>query len=387
MSSINSRRRNRQHMQYEIKNVSIKEFINGYNKEKETTECIDKKIHLSNVYQREYFYDEGKQEKLINSIIYGYPIGPIYVFEDQEDKESCLLVDGKQRLYTILKFINGDFPIRINEKTFFYYGFSENLKEILLDYSLSVYIVQGWTDAELKTFIEKTNTAGFSYNEQEARNIMYCGPWLADAKNYFVKSPKKEQPWEKYLNGRRDRSDYLQIAIKWVSDNENLPIDKYMAMHVSDEDANQLIDDFRNIVEWVSSTFPVFRREMTGLDWGRLYKENKDKKLDPIQLEKELVELFTNPELVKFKGVYQYVLTKDEQSLDLRVFSESQKRTMYERQNKKCNSCGKEFPIEKLEAHHIVEWQDGGRTIIDNGEMLCSKCHKAEHNKRKTKIE
>ena len=63
-----------------------------------------------------------------------------------------------------------------------------------------------------------------------------------------------------------------------------------------------------------------------------LNKENnkyKDKSLDAKKLEAELEKLMMDDEVTNKKGVYPYVLSHDERHLNLRAFSDSQKRKTY----------------------------------------------------------
>ena len=67
-----------------------------------------------------------------------------------------------------------------------------------------------------------------------------------------------------------------------------------------------------------------------------------------------------------------------------RLFNIYQKQYKYIDQNKKCSGLnGKECEytigeshITELEADHILEHSVGGRTIINNLQMLCKECHK-----------
>ncbi|MCK0519551.1 HNH endonuclease signature motif containing protein [Williamsia sp. DF01-3] len=40
--------------------------------------------------------------------------------------------------------------------------------------------------------------------------------------------------------------------------------------------------------------------------------------------------------------------------------------------------CG--APAEWPDCHHIVHWQEGGPTTLENGCLLCRTCHRAVHN-------
>lgn len=75
------------------------------------------------------------------------------------------------------------------------------------------------------------------------------------------------------------------------------------------------------------------------------------------------------------------MLTGDERHLNIRAFTDNQKREAYERQNGVCRSCGNQFDISKMEADHITPWSKGGRTSADNCQMLCLDC-----NRRKSAV-
>jgi 5-methylcytosine-specific restriction endonuclease McrA len=71
------------------------------------------------------------------------------------------------------------------------------------------------------------------------------------------------------------------------------------------------------------------------------------------------------------KGIYEYVLTREEKYLNIRAFSDNQKREAYERQNGICPQCGKYFEIDGMEGDHIKPWHEGGKTTAENCQMLC----------------
>jgi len=46
-----------------------------------------------------------------------------------------------------------------------------------------------------------------------------------------------------------------------------------------------------------------------------------------------------------------------------------------------CAECGIAVSEESFEADHIKPWSKGGRTIIANGQILCSVCNHRKSNK------
>ena len=79
------------------------------------------------------------------------------------------------------------------------------------------------------------------------------------------------------------------------------------------------------------------------------------------------------------KGIYSYLLSRKEQFLNIRSFTEKQKREKYEKQNGICIKCGHHFEIEEMDADHVTPWSKGGKTIMENCQLLCK-----DDNRRKS---
>jgi len=133
------------------------------------------------------------------------------------------------------------------------------------------------------------------------------------------------------------------------------------------------------VLNWFEATFPNYRKEMKGIEWGFLYNEFKDQNNDPKKLEEEIAKLMEDEDVGSKKGIYTYVLTLKEKHLNIRSFNKKQKREAYERQKGICPVCKKHFEIEEMEGDHITPWHDGGKTIAENCQMLCK-----EDNRRKS---
>jgi len=93
---------------------------------------------------------------------------------------------------------------------------------------------------------------------------------------------------------------------------------------------------------------------MKGLNWGGLYDEFKGRVFDTAKLEQEIATLMMDDDVSNKKGIYEYVLTRNENNLNIRAFTESQKRSAYERQKGICVKCGKHFEYEQMEAVRVA---------------------------------
>ncbi|MEE1981616.1 HNH endonuclease signature motif containing protein [Shewanella xiamenensis] len=207
----------------------------------------------------------------------------------------------------------------------------------------------------------------------------YPGTWTADAKRYFSKSQcAAAQLADKYMNGNPIRQDYLETVISWINSGH---IEEYMAKHQHDLNANPIWLYFQQVISWVKATFPKYRKEMKGIAWGELYNKYKNDSLDPNTLETKIVNLMSDNDVTKKKGVYEYLLTGNEKYLNIRAFTDSDKRTMYERQSGICSLCKVAFEISEMEADHITPWSQGGKTDLANGQMICKNCNRTKSDK------
>ena len=148
-----------------------------------------------------------------------------------------------------------------------------------------------------------------------------------------------------------------------------------MALHQHDANANQIWIYFKRVIEWVQTIFPVYRKEMKGVEWGLLYNTYKDADLDPDALETTIKRLMADDDVGNKKGIYTYVLNGDERNLSIRAFSDTQKREAYERQKGICPICNKHFEFAQMHGDHIKPWHSGGKTVPENLQMLCRDCN------------
>jgi hypothetical protein len=152
-----------------------------------------------------------------------------------------------------------------------------------------------------------------------------------------------------------------------------------MSVHQHDPNASALWIYFQAVISWVKATFPKYRKEMKGIDWGALYNQFHGNIYDAKKLESEIATLMMDEDVTKKSGIYPYVLTRDEKYLNIRAFTDNQKREAYERQKGICIKCGKHFELDEMEADHATPWHEGGKTSAENCQMLCK-----DDNRRKS---
>ena len=101
--------------------------------------------------------------------------------------------------------------------------------------------------------------------------------------------------------------------------------------------------------------------------------------LNPDEIEDEIAKLIQDDDVTSLAGVYPYVLTRQKKHLNLRGFDDKTKLAAYERQKGICKKCENHFDLSEMEADHITPWHEGGKTTVDNCQILCR-----DDNRRKS---
>ena len=376
-------------MKIDMIKVPVKELIQNYSEDDQTSRvrAWGGKLDVRPEYQREYVYSDDKRDAVINTILKGFPLNIMY-FVDRKDGTYEVL-DGQQRIISICRYAMNQFSVKIPSASGGFNTvnrpnlFDEDAKKFE-DYELQVYICEG-TDKEKLEWFQIINIAGEELETQEIRNAIYHSAWLTDAKSLFSRrNCVVNKKYGKYLSGDYIRQKFLETAFTWHADYEGITgkdaVVDYMQQHRQDKNADELWRYFESVFDWVESTFGKYDKTMKGVKWGLLYNQHKDDKLDVGDIQKRIPELMADKEVQKKSGIYEYLLTGEEKVLSLRTFDEDEKLTMYHRQGGKCAICGKPFDIKDMHGDHVKPWSKGGRTTIDNGQMLCVTCNLAKSN-------
>ena len=144
-------------MKYRIETWTLKNLLDKYN---------NKSLDLNPSYQRRFIWSLMDQQTLINSIINGYAIPNLFLFE--KGKDNFEMVDGQQRSRTILGFVNEQF------KTFDKKLYSKKEFGFLMDYKLSIIIIEELKAGEnIEEFYALVNKAGVHLNRPELKKAEY----------------------------------------------------------------------------------------------------------------------------------------------------------------------------------------------------------------------
>jgi hypothetical protein len=363
-------------MKIELHRLSVRDVLRDYSDKAELgVTAYGGLLDIRPKYQREFVYKDKQRDAVIETIKKDFPLNVMYWMK--RDDEGYEVLDGQQRTISIGQYVNGDFSI--NE--LFFHNLTKTQQEQILDYQLMIYFCEG-TDQERLDWFQVINIAGERLTDQEIRNAVYTGSWLSDAKLKFSKRQCAAyllaNESGKLVSGDPNRQEYLETVLSWINDGN---IREYMSIHQHDADAEPLWAYFKNVIAWVRKTFPIYRSEMSTVDWGSLYNLFHNIEQNPSKLEKMIVTLMQDEDVTRKSGIYPFVLTKKEKHLSIRAFTPNMKRETFTKQGGICPKCKEVFSMEKMEGDHIKLWSEGGRTVASNCQMLCIDCHREKSSK------
>lgn len=347
-------------------------------------------------YQRNYIYADGKRDvAVIDSILKAYPLGLIYFNKTADNKFEIL--DGQQRITSIGRFVTNKFAIKDeNGMQQYFSGIASDKQDLILQTKLLIYECEG-TESEIKEWFKTINIAGIPLNNQELLNAIYSGPFVTLAKEEFSNSQNANiQKWSAYVSGSVNRQDFLERALDWVSKGNT---NDYMSRNRFNDNINELKTYFNSVIDWVSGVFTDVESEMRGLEWGRLYETYRKQPYNPQTVSEQVKKLYADSYVKNRKGIFEFILggSTDTKLLDVRIFDEATKKSVYAKQTAEaekngvsnCPLCAighdankaKIWSLKDMDADHVTAWSKGGETDIRNCQMLCKTHNRAKGNK------
>ncbi|MEU2106554.1 MULTISPECIES: DUF262 domain-containing protein [unclassified Nocardia] len=156
------------------------------------------RIDIAPVYQRQFRWDKSRQARLVESILLGIPVPPLFMATNTVSGEQNRweVVDGVQRLLTLVNFAGDastrqtanldDEPLRLvdMEKLTTFEGFSfdelpTDIQTTFEDRPLKVIILNDKSELQVRyDLFERLNTGGIALTDQEIRECVYRGEFV-----------------------------------------------------------------------------------------------------------------------------------------------------------------------------------------------------------------
>ena len=149
----------------------------------------ERNLKLQPYFQRRRVWADRQKSNLIESILLELPVPEIYmqVTTDPDGVSEYVVVDGQQRISTILEFVGMNnrepFELRHLDQNSMWIGYtfndlSDEQKGQFYGHSMSVRYLQDANDEEVKDLFRRLNKYLTPLNAQELRNATYRGPFL-----------------------------------------------------------------------------------------------------------------------------------------------------------------------------------------------------------------
>lgn len=141
-----------------------------------------KSLEISPKFQRRSVWTRPAQSYLIDTLILGFPVPPIFIRVAQSADGSRSvreIIDGQQRMRAVLDFIDGGYALSWSVKS--PYGgktfdeLPEDVKNKIRYYSFISEVFYGITDEEVLSIFARLNTNAIRLNAQELRNGKFFG--------------------------------------------------------------------------------------------------------------------------------------------------------------------------------------------------------------------
>jgi hypothetical protein len=230
-------------------------------------------LDLSAEFQRREVWSEKAKSYLIDTIINGKPIPKIIVTQDlRQSRNVRVVVDGQQRIKTILSFIEGDFKIsRAHNKQFAgmrYSDLPQDVKNDLLKYEIGIDVLFDQKYEDILDIFARINTYSVQLNSQEKLNAKYLGYFKQTAYRlgyryvvYWLDSNILTKSQVSRMGEAAFSSDLLVALMEGIQSNKSVPIyyKKYEDVQGNLEEAETHFD---NVMSYIGEIYqpPFLKR-------------------------------------------------------------------------------------------------------------------------------
>lgn len=347
---------------------------------KELYEKIRDGIIISDIdLQREIIYNTEKQRLVIDSILNGVPLPAFYLWQNENGKLEVL--DGKQRIEAIKKFIEND--LQYEEKI--WKQTDSSVQEKFNSTELSVIICSGDENLKRKIF-NRINTLGIPLSAYEVLNGLYNGEYLRGLSSYVSQDKdalkilgansrgKNQMRVLKYLcilRAEKDLNDYVEKNQNLsFADDQRLIMKNFKFIRDVFDDYGQL-DIFFNLSIKYAKDVTIWKEKKSEINVRiKRYLKSDDAKFTDKAAEIEnIIQAIVNGISVDEKRLFTI---DDKRELLAQKQSENEKY--------QCEICKKWFFPEELQVDHIEAWSKGGRTVLSNAQLLCAPCNRKKSN-------
>ena len=374
-------------------------------------------IDLAPEYQRGKVWSKDKQQLLIDTIIKKMHIPPIYFRVLENGYYEC--VDGQQRCTAIFDFLDTSFPLskkysgELGGK--YFRDLPTNLQDRIEDYELMVFEINNASDEEIREMFDRLQR-GMSLTAGEKLKAK------TGQLHTFITQLTETPFFKNIINVKDYRGSYYQmcsqITALELNGIKDVKFKNLEELHKGTFDPESTkAQQVKKVINFLSRTSDDRVPELhTRAEVVSLYlliseimkeyalKDNEvlikpflidfNRKLRLAEEKNDNVELLTYLNSISHSSDSAASIKKRHDILMAhfllfapnllpldtnRGFSEAQRIAIYRKNDGACQKCGVKVPYgSSYHADHIIPHSRGGKTTVENGQLLCNKCNQSE---------
>lgn len=374
-------------------------------------------------YQRKYVYDDKRASCLIESILIGIPIPVIYLAEEDEGIYS--VIDGQQRITSFVRYLKNEFQLSGLKKLqslngLYFKELDKSLQRRLNYQTLSTVCIEKDSENLKYEIFSRLNLGAVKLRDQEVRNCIYRGNF----NNMLKDIAQTNSNLPVLFHDSNIRYSYEERILRFFAlrDMElkgtfKLMMNNYMAIHAYDnelsiENAKRQYNSLIELVKAVLGESAFFsaadqRHKFNGavydsimIPFSSFPKRDIIKHSDEIRSAIETLKrdnkdyqdwIYAGTNAAKRirsrVGVVMEILNKIIRNNEFarikvqkRLFSPDIKEKLFHT-GYICSYCGNQIPnIDDCEIDHIVPFDLGGPTEIENAQLLHKWCNRSKGN-------
>lgn len=380
-------------------------------------------------YQRKYVYDDKRASCLIESILIGIPIPVIYLAEEEDGVYS--VIDGQQRITTFVRFLKNEFPLtglkRLKSLNGLYFRqLEKSLQRRLSLKPLSTVCIERDSQNLKYEIFSRLNLGAVKLRDQEVRNCIYRGKF-----NDMLKEIANTNTYLPILfHDENTRYSYEERILRFfalrpmeLKGTFKLMMNSFMETHINDDDEvlkkyksqyNSLIELIKTVLgddaffsasdqrkkfngavyDSIMIPFSLFPKK--GITSMLMKFEHNPKSL---RMKTETIRIGSMQEPTQANGILSRVnavtdilnkiILPDSSDAEpkQRLFDPSLKSKLYYK-GYICRYCGNQIlSIDDCEVDHIIPFDKGGPTELENAQLLHKWCNRSKGNKTEPELD
>ncbi|KMK52386.1 hypothetical protein RO21_01185 [[Actinobacillus] muris] len=233
-------------------------------------------INYSPKYQRNSVWNDNAKSYLIDTIIRGMPIPPIFLHQRVDistRKNNREVIDGQQRLRAIIDFVqNESFYIMKKHNPevgdMYFSQLNDDFKREILQYEIIAQVINEENDSVIYDMFSRLNSNNVVLNKQEIRNSKYWGDFkvivyqlLSKYRSFFIDNKIITEKEASRMKDAELINSLLILLIKGiVSETPNYIDGIYEEFNLEFRESSIFIEKFEVVMEEIFDIFSLFTR-------------------------------------------------------------------------------------------------------------------------------